>query len=1024
MVPEKLQLRNFMAYGEDAPPLLFAGLHVACISGNNGAGKSSLLDAFTWALWGKARAKSDDDLIKLGRDEMDVALEFRLDDQHYRVIRRRKRGKRVGTTTLDFQVRDADGSWRRLTADTLTETQALINRTLRIEYETFINSAFLLQGRADEFTGRKPAERKQVLADILGFSEYEELEARAKEEVQRIGKDFDLAQAMIERLQVIALQHDELEQRVADARLRVATAQDTLEEAEERVGGLREHAAQFREISAQRDALIQALQQQEQRRRDLDEQQIDLRARLTAIEATVARRVEIEQGYADLQSARDELRIMDRRRDEAHELGQQIKDLKAQLEGMRYQIDTDLRAVVERLAELDQQNERRRRTQRDHDRLARELADLSIAPDDLTDLRAEERRLLDRQDQLQDLRIRAQQLQAVIDRERAALDAQRQQYDREMRELETRSSQLPAIERQFREADADIARFQALDQDLAERRLNLANTMQRRGELDSDYATITRQGKELNEKLRLIEHGEGRCPVCNSELGADGAAHIMATYTDERADLRRRAGEIKREIGECAAFTDDLLATIAVMEQDLAGWAAAEALRGRLEQQRTQAQHDRERLAALRVEAQAIDAQMSRRDYAHAEQRDLAQIEAAAAVIGDLEALRGALAEIRASLDAAEQRAAQARQLQQQIDRLDAELGALSDLDARRAPLAARHDELRGALEYETFGADLRQQIEAAMVAGKAIGYDRERHMALRDHVDQLQAWERDLLQLERDLADLDPLRRQLAAIRKRLSDVDAAIEQQQQQRAALDLQLADQPQVDQALRAAEVRLLDLRKDFQAADRVLVSAEAELKACRQAVSDLADQRRHAAMLADERSIYEELAQAFGKKGIQAMLIETAIPEIEVTANDLLARMTDNQMHLSFETQRDTKRGDSTIETLDIRISDTLGTRDYQLYSGGEAFRVDFAVRIALSKLLARRAGASLKTLVIDEGFGSQDGRGRDRIVEAINSIESEFDLILVITHIDELKDQFQSRIEITKEPEGSTWLVV
>ena len=70
MVPEKLHVRNFMCYGEEVPPLDFAGMHVTCLSGHNGAGKSALLDALTWVLWGKARAKSDDDMIMLGRDEM------------------------------------------------------------------------------------------------------------------------------------------------------------------------------------------------------------------------------------------------------------------------------------------------------------------------------------------------------------------------------------------------------------------------------------------------------------------------------------------------------------------------------------------------------------------------------------------------------------------------------------------------------------------------------------------------------------------------------------------------------------------------------------------------------------------------------------------------------------------------------------------------------------------------------------------------------------------------------------------
>ena len=82
-------------------------------------------------------------------------------------------------------------------------------------------------------------------------------------------------------------------------------------------------------------------------------------------------------------------------------------------------------------------------------------------------------------------------------------------------------------------------------------------------------------------------------------------------------------------------------------------------------------------------------------------------------------------------------------------------------------------------------------------------------------------------------------------------------------------------------------------------------------------------------------------------------------------------------------------------------------------------RKEFAVRIALSKLLARRAGTQLQTLVIDEGFGSQDGQGREKLVGAIRSIQDDFEKILVITHIEELKDEFPTRINIVKTNSGS-----
>ena len=63
MIPIKLTMRNFMPYRENVPTLDFTGIHLVSICGDNGNGKSAIIDAMTWALWGETRAKRDDDLI-------------------------------------------------------------------------------------------------------------------------------------------------------------------------------------------------------------------------------------------------------------------------------------------------------------------------------------------------------------------------------------------------------------------------------------------------------------------------------------------------------------------------------------------------------------------------------------------------------------------------------------------------------------------------------------------------------------------------------------------------------------------------------------------------------------------------------------------------------------------------------------------------------------------------------------------------------------------------------------------------
>jgi exonuclease SbcC len=224
---------------------------------------------------------------------------------------------------------------------------------------------------------------------------------------------------------------------------------------------------------------------------------------------------------------------------------------------------------------------------------------------------------------------------------------------------------------------------------------------------------------------------------------------------------------------------------------------------------------------------------------------------------------------------------------------------------------------------------------------------------------------------------------------------------------------------IAEGLAAAEQEFRALSEQHQAALERMGKVRERLDRCAELEERRKERTKLLARTAEEEGIYRELAEAFGKKGIQALLIETALPEVEAEANRLLGRMTDHRMNVKIETQRETRKGD-TLETLDINIADELGTRNYEMFSGGEAFRINFAIRIALSKLLARRAGAPLPTLIIDEGFGTQDSIGIEKLREAINSVQDDFDKILVITHIEELRDAFPTRIDVTKGPEGST----
>jgi exonuclease SbcC len=188
MIPIRLELKNFMSYGEDVPALDFTGMHTLCLSGENGHGKSALLDAMTWALWGESRAGKNkhEELVRIGADEMSVFFIFEMDGQKYRIIR--KYSKKASGRIWEFQQETPDVGlgvgWRSLTGNNSGETEKAIQKLLRMSYDTFLNSAYLRQGQADQFVKQTPTKRKEILADILDLSRYDQLEAKARERMK------------------------------------------------------------------------------------------------------------------------------------------------------------------------------------------------------------------------------------------------------------------------------------------------------------------------------------------------------------------------------------------------------------------------------------------------------------------------------------------------------------------------------------------------------------------------------------------------------------------------------------------------------------------------------------------------------------------------------------------------------------------------------------------------------------------------------------------------------------------------
>jgi exonuclease SbcC len=314
--PLRLRCSNYRTFAD-----LELGFPDGCsaIVGENGAGKSSIVNAVELSLFGGRLA---DHLSDTGAEELMVELTFEHRGELYRV-RRGYSGKGRGKTTVDFEqwaeehLADAPGSWEPCTLETAKATQALIEETLGFTRDTWRASSFLAQGDGAAFCDADPRDRKRILAEaVLGRDPIwpRLLQAVRSDRIDAQTKAAELAGAL-ERADVDLARLPEVERDVHTLTEAAAGAQEEHDRAEHALADVAErYRVAEGEIAARRTAeakfaeagaRLTAFAQVEQDAAAADGELPSLAARVTELEVLVARGIEIQQANHKLVAQRE-----------------------------------------------------------------------------------------------------------------------------------------------------------------------------------------------------------------------------------------------------------------------------------------------------------------------------------------------------------------------------------------------------------------------------------------------------------------------------------------------------------------------------------------------------------------------------------------------------------------------------------------------------------------------------------------------------------------------------------------------
>lgn len=894
------------------------------------------------------------------------------------------------------QAQPADGAWRSLTAASMKETQKVIENLLRMDFDTFVNSAYLRQGRADEFTTRNAMERKQVLTEILGLSYFDHLQEQARDRVKELKARQEWLQAAIASLGSAELEIASAENDVEQNRQNFARASEELDACKLNAEELQQKIQRLQITS---EKVASAEKQVKTLSDDIDglsEREVEIEQRRASLAALVSQSPEIEQAVRQFERVKTAAEQLDLQAVTAQDLTARRLELQTQLARHRSKIELEL----EHVATLRRDNEdKQKKLQKD----TADAAKIEEAHINYRETAGLETELSKRQEMFVQLTQRANSLQSQILECRIRLEAEAGQKEVTVSDFEvilsTRSSlesQRVSLQNEAENLEKSETEFELVE----ERGLSIKSKLE---SAQIKIEELRRRQRENKEKIQeLTCHDDsGICPLCASPI-VDRAA-VIEKYKRENDLFDREIADLKHETAQLEVERGQLRKEYLALKQKLEMRKALDTQIGQFNERISAVARAQESCEKVRTEHEALVRALQDQEYALIERESLVAVKAE---IHKLEFDPVQFAAIQAQLRAQ-------RHVEVKFQQLQRDLAELKKLKEMLPGLESRDEELSAELAAETYGMETRNELHALQQTLSELNYDRQKHAELKVELAALMPKTEQFRQLQQASAELPSVVESLASCRAALAAKREELPWLRQELQNWQIELMALPDTQLMLNGLRPSLVLLAQEKEQLARTLAVSETLLEQLRQRLAELIQAKKELTAISEESDDYAFLAEAFGKKGIQAVIIENAIPEIEAESNRILSRLTENKMHVALVTQQRTKSGGVT-ETLDLLIGDETGTRNYELYSGGEAFKVNFAIRVALSRLLARRSGAKLETLIIDEGFGSQDDLSRERLVKAIRSIQSDFARILVITHFPDVREMFPNQIQVKK----------
>lgn len=984
----------------------FSDIHVACLSGENGSGKSTILDAITWCIWEESRTSSNDDLIKLGETETNAELIFDIDNQRYKIIRNlKKTGKKKVSvaSSLELQI-FSDNGYKSITGKSVGETKAQILGIVKMKYDTFTNSAFILQGKADAFTTKKPAERKQLLAEILNLNQYSVLQEKAKIKLKEFNDEKVLIGRENENAIIKIKDEESIKELLTVDEAKLPEILESLKETDDKIIFLNNKK---QEVNLKLSSLNQIKANLIDLESDFSQKETKIKnlgSNVSNYQNYIDKKDQIEKNFKLLIQLKNQDLEMSDKLMKSSELEKSINLLKKSVDNEKHKLEIELTNLTGKVDRLDKDKKEFEKIIFDEEKILKSYNELKL-------IKEEQKEYQDRSTKFIKLNDKKTEIEKRLQKELNSLKIEENGYKTRIKEREEKIKQKNVIERHIYDLSNLTKEIEDLEQKL--------NTIVEHGtnlKIEKDSNTKVMENKRnqeikvYQEKIEKWSHiGGGNCPTCETFISDDDKQTVINKYKIQIESVEMEITNIEAENSKIEKKLKDFRESHKEIKDKKIEKELSISKLSVYKKELEDINKSENELLSLKKELKVISEKISSNNYNIQLQKEFTAIKDELKTLDyNSETLSIIQSKVN-KLEFAEIKYSQLETAKKKFLQINQELPEL-ELNKKN---------IEEAILSQSFAKDNIEKIDTLKLEMESIDYKSDLHAKIKLEIQPLNIYEDENQRLQKSISSITPVREQIESLKIDIERINKSIIENKDKIQEIDQLQSQLKETNDLLLDYNEKKRDITHKQNEINAQIYRNKEKLSNIENLKKEIEESLKKYSYLDKEIELYKDLSEAFGKNGIQSLIIENAIPEIENYANALLSKMTEGRMNIKFSTIKTNKSNDNIRETLDIYISDELGTRNYEMYSGGEAFRVNFAIRLALSKMLAKRAGTKLKTLVIDEGFGTQDSKGISALIDAIDTIEKDFAKIIIITHINELKEAFPTRIEVYKTIHGS-----